>query len=691
MQLSNIFSATKQTEPVFILCVVVTDASTQTLLLRMQGPHTSVVSKSKRYHYLDVNSLVVKTDEGLQELGPDSEQVNTVVFALEKSWVQGGSVEPAKQKMLDSLVTDLSLKAVGFIEQSEALTHALATQQQAGGVIALLFSQSTITAVLVNQGKTLGEQNIGKSGDTVADVTEALARLHQQAGTLPTKLLCLSALLTDEEIETVQQELLTADWQASDFFLQQPSIELMQEEALLSLLAQQAGVAAHGATQATPAPVEPEKEADGDNFERTTAKSFGISMPVERAVEPDFGFVEEGEIEPVAQLTRRHKPHKFIGIGAGLGIVTLLSLAFIGMYFWSTAVITLTPVSKTISKEIELSLDASIAASDSEARLIKAEQFAAEFSATKTTDSSGVALVGEKAQGTVVIFNKTQEEKTFSAGTSLSIDELVFTLDSDVTIPAAKDTTTTLEYGQGSASVTATAIGAEGNLAKETQLTVESFASSSYSAKSEEDFAGGASREVRVVSTTDLELLVSEAKADILEQATKEFAEKSGSGTYVLPPQQVEVLSSTADNKEGTETDSVTTKVTASVKTLTYKTEDLLPIVTAVLQSEIPEGFVLRDREPEILSAANEEADLSQELTLSVNISSQVVAEIDLDDLRSKVLGEQVGAAKNIVTSSSKIQSAVIELRPSILTKLWGRLPKQEDRITMQVVGADGE
>ena len=693
MQLSNIFSAGKQEQPVVMLCIVLTDASTQTVLLSLLGSHSTVISKSKRYHYLDANSLVVKTDEGLQELGPESEKINTVVFALEKGWIAAGVIQPKQQQLIDVLVKDLSLNPVGFIEQTETLTHALATQQSSGSSVLLLISQTTINAILVSQGKTLGEQSIGKSGDMVADVTEALARLRQQAGTLPPKLLCLSTLLTDEELETAQQELLAAEWQSTDFFLQQPSVEFLPEETVLAHLAQQAGVATHITTQ-TP--------VQADNFVPATAKSFGIPIPAAPLPESDFGFTDVAQPKDdaarhviPAKLT--HKPHPFIALGIVSGLVALVIFAVLGMYFWSSVVIYLTPVSKTVSREVEVGLDASVSASDAETLLIKAEQFEAEFTATQTTDASGVALVGEKAQGSVTLFNKTQEAKTFPAGTKLTTQELVFTLDEVVTVPAATVTTKeggvgeVKDYGTKSVAVTAAAIGAEGNLAKATELGVDSFAGSTYSATSNEELTGGASREVRVVSATDLELLVSDAEQNIRDQATKQFAEQSGSGRYLLPPQQVVVTSTTTDKKEGTETDSVSTTVVATVKTLAYKTEDLLPIVEAVLQSEIPEGFVLKDREPKILSAANQTADLSKKLTLSVTISAQVVAEIEAAALRSKILGPSFEAAKNTLLANTKIQDVQIEIQPAILASIWKRIPKRVDRVTVQIIGDDRE
>jgi len=685
-----------------MFCIVVTDTSTQALLIKLQGPHTNILSKSKRYHYLDANSLVIKTDEALQELGPDSEKVNTVVFALEKSWLDDGVVQPKKQQVLDSLVKDLSLKPVGFVEQIEALSHAVATQSS-GSTILLLLSQTAITATVVQHNTIFGEQNIGKSGDIVADVTEALARLHKQVGTLPAKVLCVSALLSDEELEMVQQDLLTADWLAGNFFLQQPSIEFMAEEQVLSFLAVQAGIAAHLATQT--ARSEPAKTAvEGDNFlpvefavepEDATAKSFGIPIPTKvEETNPDFGFSEEAPNEDVVAKPY-HKPHKFIGIGVIFGVLALATAAFIGMYFFSSVTINITPVSKTVSREIELGLDASIAVSDPEALTIKAQQYEAEFTSTQTTEASGVALVGEKARGNLTIFNKTDEEKTFPIGTVFTAQELVFTLDEEVTIPAATVTTKTggggevKDYGTKSSTVTATAIGAEGNLAKGIEFTVESFASSSYSATSDEAFTGGASREVRVVSATDLELLVSDAKKDILQQAEKQFAEKSGSGLYLLPPQQLVVKSTSDSAKEGTEADSASITLVATVKTLSYKTEDLLPIVTAVLQTEVPEGFVLKDREPEVLSAPNEARDLSQKITLSVNISAQVVADVSLDDLRSKILGDSFEAARNTLLGNTKVQAVDIQMQPAVLNGIWKHIPKQEDRVQMQVVGSE--
>jgi len=685
MQLSNIFSASKQEQPAFMLCIILTDMSTQTLLLKSQGAHSSIVSKSKRYHYLDTNSLVVKTDEGLQELGPESEKVQTVVFALEKNWISEGDIQPKKQALIDALAKDLSLNPVGFIEQGEALSHALAAEQHASGSILLLVSQTTVTAILVQQGKVVGEQSIGKSGDMVADVTEALARLHQSAGTLPTKLVCLSALLTDEELETAQQELLTADWQSTDFFLQQPSVEFMSEEAVLSLLAQQAGSAVHITGKAS--------QRSGDNFEPAEL-FFETEPPVAKTAEPDFGFTEELSPEnDDARSHAQHKPHKFIGTGVVLGIVVLILSVFVGMYFWSSVVIHLTPVSKTVSREVEVGLDASVSASDPEALIIKAEQFEVEFTVTQTTEASGVALVGEKAQGTATLFNKTEAEKIFPAGTKLSSGELVFTLDEEVAVPAAIENKTEgrNDYGKKITSVTATTIGAEGNVSSGTEFSIESFADSTYSAASDAEFAGGASREVRVVSATDLELLLSDAKKEITDLATKQFVAESGSGRYLLPPQQVEVVRSTPDKKEGTESDSVSLTLVATVKTLAYKTEDLLPIVQVVLRSEIPEGFELKDREPEILSAANETADLSKKITLSVNISAQVVAVIDVDELRSKILGLHFEAAKNILVSSTKVQDASIEMQPAVMTAIWKRIPKQLDRVTVQIEEAGRE
>jgi len=663
MQLSNLFAEAKKTGEKQVLCISITDASVQSLFVSVSGKVVRVRSQSPRLHYSDVNSLIVKTDESLQQLGQESESVSEVVFGLERSWIDKGDIAEKHKQTLERLMKDLSLKPIGFADHTEALAqHFLVSQPQIPRVLVLV-SQSLVTVALLDQGTMLAVQDIGHSDDIVADITEGLARLKPENGYLPSKITVASFLLPDEEILVAQQDLQGADWQQQGFFLQVPVVEHLAEVEALQYLAIQVGsVAPQQSKDTNTEIVEKEEtalpavvaEASSQEFGFEEAevatedapKSFGIPIVAKRLwqnsdnIESPTGYSPDDSFddEPFA-ITLKHKPHKFAIMGVIAGLLALGIIAIIGIIFFSTAVVTITPKVVTVSKEVDIALDSSISATDTKERVIKAEQYSEEFQNERSADTSGISLVGDTASGTVTIFNKTESDKTFEKGTSLSADTYNFVTNEQVTVPAAQVSTKdggageVKDYGQKSVSVSAVAIGADSNLSKDTELTVASFAPSSYAATVAESFSGGSSREVRVVSATDLEVLLSEAKAEILKEAETAFSKASGSGKYILPPQQLTITSTKFDFEEGDETNSVTLNLVAEVQSLSYSKEDLMPVVKDILQSEIPEGYELVDSDPQLLSAPAKDIDLTKKISLTVNMSAKAQAVIDQQEV----------------------------------------------------------
>ena len=671
MQLSNLFAEAKKTGEKQVLCISITDASVQSLFVSVSGKVVRVRSQSPRLHYSDVNSLIVKTDESLQQLGQESESVSEVVFGLERSWIDKGDIAEKHKQTLERLMKDLSLKPIGFADHTEALAqHFLVSQPQIPRVLVLV-SQSLVTVALLDQGTMLAVQDIGHSDDIVADITEGLARLKPENGYLPSKITVASFLLPDEEILVAQQDLQGADWQQQGFFLQVPVVEHLAEVEALQYLAIQVGsVAPQQSKDTNTEIVEKEEtalpavvaEASSQEFGFEEAevatedapKSFGIPIVAKRLwqnsdnIESPTGYSPDDSFddEPFA-ITLKHKPHKFAIMGVIAGLLALGIIAIIGIIFFSTAVVTITPKVVTVSKEVDIALDSSISATDTKERVIKAEQYSEEFQNERSADTSGISLVGDTASGTVTIFNKTESDKTFEKGTSLSADTYNFVTNEQVTVPAAQVSTKdggageVKDYGQKSVSVSAVAIGADSNLSKDTELTVASFAPSSYAATVAESFSGGSSREVRVVSATDLEVLLSEAKAEILKEAETAFSKASGSGKYILPPQQLTITSTKFDFEEGDETNSVTLNLVAEVQSLSYSKEDLMPVVKDILQSEIPEGYELVDSDPQLLSSPAEDIDLTKKVSITVNMSARAQAIIDQQEVLKIAQGKK--------------------------------------------------
>lgn len=716
MQLSNLFAEAKKTGEKQVLCISITDASVQSLFVSVSGKVVRVRSQSPRLHYSDVNTLIVKTDESLQQLGQESESVSEVVFGLERSWISNGDVAEKHKQTLERLMKDLSLKPIGFADHTEALAqHFLVSQPQIPRVLVIV-SQALVTVALLDQGTLIAVQDIGHSDDIVADITEGLARLKPENGYLPSKITVASFLLPDEEVLVAQQDLQGADWQQQGFFLQVPVVEHLAEAEALQYLAIQVGSVAPQQSIDTDVDTAKEEtalpataaagEASSQDFGFEPAevnieeapKSFGIPIVAKRLwqnsdnIESPTGDSSGDSFDDEPFLIKpKHKTHRFAIMGVVAGLASLGIIATIGIIFFSTAVVIITPKVVTVSQEVDIALDSSILATDTEARVIKAEQYSEEFQNERSADTSGISLVGDTASGTVTIFNKTESDKTFEKGTSLSADTYNFVTNEQVTVPAAQVSTKdggageVKDYGQKSVSVSAVAIGADSNLSKDTELTVASFASSSYTATATESFSGGSSREVRVVSATDLEVLLSEAKAEIIKEAETAFSKASGSGKYILPPQQLTITSTKFNSEEGDETNSVTLNLVAEVQSLSYSTKDLMPVVRDILQSEIPEGYELVDSDPQLLSAPAKDIDLTKKVSITVNMSARAQAIIDQQEVLKIAQGKKRAEAERLLTEKFQIQSAVAKLEPNLINSFWQSLPKSSDRMKVVI------
>src|SRR5687768_17634860 len=92
MQLPAVFSHQPSTQSGQVkryLAIVLTDATIQSILWQVDGVTPQVLHRAAHYHNTDPESCIVKTDESLQDLGKESENVNEVIFALQPSWVTG--------------------------------------------------------------------------------------------------------------------------------------------------------------------------------------------------------------------------------------------------------------------------------------------------------------------------------------------------------------------------------------------------------------------------------------------------------------------------------------------------------------------------------------------------------------------------------------------------------------------------
>lgn len=699
-------------------------------------PDGAAPNFSTSYSYEDQHSLLVQTDKALQELGKESEDTNDVIFAVDPDWVVGGDIAPERQVTLQELTKALSLQPKGFVVTSESVYQQTIQREPLASQILIELRDELLQVVVIQRGTLLGVQQVGRSGDLAADLTEALARFGKDLGHdhLPSRLILHSEVTTQDELQQLQQELLSSPWGDALPFLQQPEVEVAKEHFLLEQVLGQATQSLDPVSkQSGAAPVPPKAAAEpmtaidtefgfapyqtsGDNFHSVnladeqdapaaTARGAGSSRPAapQKMVQGlrRLLFKEDQKTTAVAQTVHHskleqlsHKP--FVLLGVGLGLVVLLILAVGYAVTQHRVEVVLELNSKVISKTAELTLDPGAALSDVERAVLPAELTQVEVAGSESLATTGVKLIGEKAQGQVVIYNKTTAEKIFEAGSVLQSGSRKFTLDQEVSIASASVQTQagseTKVFGKAEVAVTASDIGSEGNLEKGTKLSLASFDSSSYEAEVLEKFNGGSSREVRVVSDKDVANLTKNLTQKLQQDAEQQLKDQSGKGRYFVATGQVETLESTFDAKVGDEVQSISLDLKLSVAALGYDLEQLRPLAAQLLADQVPSGYRLSEQDPQILSAPDTTQTASASgrsqtaVKLTAEITSSALPIINTGELAGQLAGRPNAAAESTLNTNPAIKAVKISVEPALFARFFSSWPNSAENISITIV-----
>lgn len=734
MDLPNLFSSAPKKDKLF-LGLLMTETTVQAVLWKIASKEISIIKQSEPLHYTKEEDIVIKTDQALQELGELSENLSEVLLSVESTWANESGVVDAKKPLLKKLSEDLSLKPIGYVVTTEAITQYLGKKDNGLNSLVLFYAENKISVSLIENGNIQKTESVVRSDDAISDLTEALARFKStQKKQLPNSIKLVSVNISAEELFEQQQFLIGHDWEKDGHFISTPVIDNLPLELSLEGVIHQGGlaVAKSNGIEISSNEKQDVKETDGKDFnfkdvtpqdkkvdletkpskddDNLTAvpKSFGI--PINSTKLPKIERHEELPMDeelaiPTATKTvkpkKKSKPNKlvvwfkhhqkFALIGFISGLLALVAIFAIFITFSGSALVSLTLNHKPINKDIVITLDPTVEESNFKDLTLKSELVSKNFFFNQTNETTGVTLVGEKAKGKVQLTNKTDGVKTFAAGTSLVGNGIRFTLDDDVTIASAsveiKADEEVKTYGSSEANITAVKIGAEANLETDSTLTVGDFATSSYEARVLETLTGGSSREIRVVSEEDLNVLMLEVKKKILEIAAQEYKDDSDNDKNItfISTNNLTVTEKNYSGEEGDEAKTLSLEVSADVEAISFANQDIKPLAEAVLDDLVPEGFEISDKEPQILSDVNEESATGSAILIDANISTQAIPIIDYEALKAEIANKKTPSALSILTGKSDIKDAIIELTPKILESIWNKLPKDPQKIEFKI------
>ncbi|MBU0974775.1 hypothetical protein KKD03_03690 [Patescibacteria group bacterium] len=601
--------------------------------------------------------------------------------------------------------------------------------------------------------ETVGRSSDGK-GDFLEGLARFSAKSEKEGFYLPSKIIMASLDLDEKELKKHQQYIYDSDWAVQTQFLQPPTVTIILQKDYEEMITKEAAKAValqKGMTKAAMAviatrdldvkqpteldsdelgfsEVNPDQDSELevatkiiDDAVLESPTSFGVPISTKEfdkelvsgsesnLKEPDFEDDSElavddqsyGETKHIFDKNRSHddvgakKHYKnfrlYTLVGFIAGLFALLVIGFFGITNSAIAEVGVVLETKSVSKDLEITLDTSISETNSEKLILAAGKISKTGKSESSMQTTGITIVGEKAKGKVFIYNNlVAAEKLLTKGTILSAGDVKFELDDDVTVPAASSPKPgELVPGKIEAFVTATKIGADSNIVENVELLVLPFDKSSYYAVViDADFIGGSSREVKVVSVEDRIELLTDLKKEIIEEINKEFQDDSGDGVYILPSKNIVSEEASYNFEVGNEAESLSLTLTLEIETIKYTSEDLKPLATKVLASEIPENYKLFDGDPQILSAPTENdldtLDTTKPVTLSANISSFAIPIISEEKIKGEITGKSIDEARSLLEAKDEIKSAEIIINPSFARLLIRKIPGKLEKIKVE-------
>lgn len=718
-----------------------------TIILSDQELQAALISKSqeiKEYSsiktYFDRQDLLTQLDQALQDLGPLADEVADCVFVFDETWLKEGDLQDSKKVIVKDLTDSLSLSALGQMSISEGIHQARIMKDSHDSSIIIYLREKDFDLLLIKHGKLLANLKIGRSAKLSDDLQEGLARISQELGEqgkyFPNKVFLSSLNLTQKVLNKEQAELQKFDWTKLSGFLQVPEFAVLSNDYLIkafslaashmlsknfeSKLTQEFSEMTSGDKIDSPDQVltsdEPELAV-----EKKKVSSFGIDLSSEKidledkpqnqtqlaksqseeisndnlkAVDlstinnQDKKSLKSKKGSILKHFFKKNKKSLLIGIGGGL--LALITLFVLFNLFLSNVTVKVTANEKILQKNLEIILDPQLAESDFTENLLKASLEEKEVNGEDSLSTTGISLVGDKAQGKVKLFNKTFTDKTFPDDTVLEYEDIAFVLNEEVTVPAAiaeeEDEGQNIDYGSVEVSLTAQDIGAEGNISKDNKLSVADFSEDTYSATVIEDFSGGSSREIRVVSQEDLDNLLNQLRESLNDIAVDEFKEESRDGVHFVPTGNNRVVDSSFDHEEGDEVETLSLSMTLAVEAVKYLSSDLKQLAEEVLLLDLPENYEFVDEEPSLLSDEPEPmADDSNRLVLDAELSARARAVVNQESLNDLVLGRSLEEAKNNLEEQESIDRAEIILQPAFMSRILQKLPKDAARFNFLI------
>lgn len=704
-------------------------------LWQLEGKHLKILETATDT-YSSLEDLGTVTDKlldsvlGIREIDPQK-----ILFGVPSTWLTDENLKDENLKILRKLVKELELTPMAYVESANAMVHLLEkTEGVPPTAILVGFEVHHLTVTVVRAGKLDGVKVVSRGDSSGADIEKALLNFTA-VETLPSKI-----LIYGTAVESLKSQLLSFPWMSKLSFLHFPKIDSLGEDIEIK------GVCLAGASELqgdviytehviskteVKQSLLPEEEKEdlkkhanvvekekeevlsddsgfmvGDVSEKADVKAEETSLEesdqVDEIMEEDTNLLinedkavaelddfQENITPPISEPKKKLNLGKFVPKGSKTmvligGLVGVLLLIAGSVLVLPKAEIKIFVEPKIIDKDTQVIADPNQKEVDESAKVIPGKVVNTEVSGTGKETATGKKQIGDPAKGTVIVYNKTSEKQVISKGAVLASSAgLKFVLDSSVTIASQSASDSGITYGKSNGTVTASAVGADSNLASGSEFTVGSFSASQVSAKAEGNFSGGTSKSVTVVSSDDQSKLLASVGSNLRKQAQQKLQESQPEKKILEEALSEEIVKKTFNKNINDQASEFSLNLTAKYKGTAFEDKDLKLIVSKLVTTDVPSGFKLN------LEDTETQADVSKlekdgKLIFLARFKAKLMPEIDIEKVKNQLKGKTATQAEEIIKGMENVLGSEIKMSPS-LPKLLQIIPILGNNITIEV------
>lgn len=678
--------------------------------------------------YSTLDDLTPRTDKlldavlGIREIEPQK-----ILFGVPSSWLVDENLKDEYLKILRGLVKTLELTPMAYVENSHALVHFLEKLEGVPPTAILVgFGSKNLTVTVVRAGKPDGAKTVLRRSDSGSDIEKALL-MFTDVETLPSRILIFG--LVEPQLKN---QLLSFSWMSKLSFLHFPKVDVMQDDVEIK------SICLAGASEINPAVIYTE-HAIKQVIKRSVEVNLGEKIEEEKMEkERDLGFMvgdistqtktevvklEENLIDqeeypdtesisksddlpiseqsrvveledfehelptpqlPIAQQSKKKfalkqlVPKKFGIIVLILGIIIIIGL-IMGAYFLLPKVeVKIFVEPKIIENNATVTADPNQKTVDENNKIIPGQVIETEVSDSAKDNATGQKQIGDPAKGTVKIINNSNQAQTLSKGSVMSANSIKFTL--DLTTNVASTSAISDSKSTVTAKVTATVVGADGNLPSGTQFNTSN---ADIAIVAEGNFSGGTSKQVTVVSADDASRLLASLSSTLRQQAQQKLQEKLPQKKILQEALAESIVKKSFSKNINDQASEFSLNLTTSFKGTAFDDADLKLIISKLVTTQVPEGFTLNLNDTETQADVSN-LDKDGKLIFLARFKAKLLPKIDEESIKNKIKGKSINDAVNIIKGMDNILGSEIILTPS-LPAILQRIPILVKNIKIEV------